>query len=569
MKLSQTLLFILLFLLSCVINFSQTRQFTRVKLPEELVKQLVKDKPELGNGYENNFNELWDSFPFASKVNLNADRLPDFIVYAGAFRSGNSSGPIWIYSRTRNGYTQLLDYSIYLDQDPNLLQTKTNGYQDIEFKGGSNPSMVFKFDGKRYQLATSNAQKTAQNNLDSKSESGIRRIDFKNYTYEYSESKIKVRNGKWKGKYPGEYFNVDKIVYGDVTGDGQEEAIVITSSSGGGSGNFSGATVYSLKNNRLITLYVYPGDGYGPYDGLPGGDRGNGSINDVKIQNGELWLEKFAPSDLPNTPQYVAAYIDTYIFRWNGSYLISDGNRKQRRAVSEKQIQPAIVTGYIDVVEKSGSGCRIRIISGDKIYSGIITFSRISTLTKQKINNYEDAVRVLSGKQVKVTLSDISSLSGGISGISFGNITQMTFPVSRETKQSAQTWSERSTDKETIIDLSTDILFDFDKSTIKPNAVPTLIRLARLIRQANSGVIQLNGFTDSKGTDEYNLDLSERRADSVKQWLVSKGGVNAGRIQTKGLGESQPVVPNTNPNGSDNPTGRQKNRRVEVRIPRV
>ena len=120
---------------------------------------------------------------------------------------------------------------------------------------------------------------------------------------------------------------------------------------------------------------------------------------------------------------------------------------------------------------------------------------------------------------------------------------------------------------ETIINLSTDILFDFDKAIIKTKAVPTLIRLARLIRQSK-GIIQLNGFTDSKGTDEYNLDLSERRAESVKQWLVIKGGIDANRLQTKGYGESQPVAPNTKQNGLDNPIGRQKNRRVEVRIPR-
>lgn len=225
------------------------------------------------------------------------------------------------------------------------------------------------------------------------------------------------------------------------------------------------------------------------------------------------------------------------------------------------------VTGYVDVIEAVGSGCRIRIIVGDKIYSGIISFGRLSVLTRQQIKNYEDAVAALNGKQVTVMLPNLTD-STNASNINFGSISQIAFPVIKDTKQVAPTWNERTTDTEIIIDLSTDILFDFDKSTIKPDAVPALIKLARLIRQSKSNVIQLSGYTDSKGTDEYNLDLSERRAASVKQWLVSKGSVDAGRLQTKGYGESEPVAPNTNSDGSDNPNGRQKNRRVEVRIPR-
>ncbi len=229
--------------------------------------------------------------------------------------------------------------------------------------------------------------------------------------------------------------------------------------------------------------------------------------------------------------------------------------------------QSVTTTGYVDVVENNDSGCRIRIIAGEKVYSGVITFDRLSSLTKRKINSCEDAVSILGGKKITIDLSGMTSSNGNVSDIDFENITQITFPVIGKTKPPTQTWNEQTTNNETIINLSTDILFDFDKATIKPNAVPTLIRLARLIRQSK-GIIQLNGFTDSKGTDEYNLDLSERRAASVKQWLVNKGGIDAERLQTKGYGESQPVVPNTKQNGLDNPIGRQKNRRVEVRIPR-
>jgi outer membrane protein OmpA-like peptidoglycan-associated protein len=126
----------------------------------------------------------------------------------------------------------------------------------------------------------------------------------------------------------------------------------------------------------------------------------------------------------------------------------------------------------------------------------------------------------------------------------------------------------RVTDREIIVDLPADVLFDFDKADVRSDAMPTLEKLARLIKQSGNGIIQVNGHTDSIGADAYNTTLSERRAASVVQWLTTNAGIDAGRLQAKGYGESRPVEKNTNPDGSDNPEGRQKNRRVEVIIPR-
>jgi len=123
------------------------------------------------------------------------------------------------------------------------------------------------------------------------------------------------------------------------------------------------------------------------------------------------------------------------------------------------------------------------------------------------------------------------------------------------------------TERQIVIELPADVLFDFDKAEIRPDGVPILEKLARLIKQS-SGVVQVNGHTDAMGSDAYNLDLSRRRAAAVVAWLMSAGGVPAGRLRGAGLGESRPVAPNTNRDGSDNPAGRQLNRRVEVIIPR-
>jgi outer membrane protein OmpA-like peptidoglycan-associated protein len=122
------------------------------------------------------------------------------------------------------------------------------------------------------------------------------------------------------------------------------------------------------------------------------------------------------------------------------------------------------------------------------------------------------------------------------------------------------------TETEIKIALSGDILFDFDKDTLRPDAFPTLQKVAEIIANYPGAPVLIEGYTDSKGKDGYNLKLSDRRAASVKKWLVQNAGADAGHIKTKGWGEAKPVAPNEKPDGSDDPDGRQKNRRVEITI---
>jgi len=114
------------------------------------------------------------------------------------------------------------------------------------------------------------------------------------------------------------------------------------------------------------------------------------------------------------------------------------------------------------------------------------------------------------------------------------------------------------------VSLSGDVLFDFDKWDIKLEAEKILYKLVKAIKGLNVKEILIEGYTDSKGSDKYNLALSQRRAEAVKTWLVKKGGLEDAKIVTKGRGKANPVAPNTNPDGSDNPKGRAKNRRVEI-----
>ncbi|HXO21492.1 MAG TPA: OmpA family protein [Thermoanaerobaculia bacterium] len=108
-----------------------------------------------------------------------------------------------------------------------------------------------------------------------------------------------------------------------------------------------------------------------------------------------------------------------------------------------------------------------------------------------------------------------------------------------------------------------DALFAFDKATLSPDAEETLKALVPLLAQAGQLPASVEGHTDAKGSDSYNQTLSEKRAQSVKDWLVAHRALPAA-TSTKGWGKRRPVAPNAKPDGTDDPAGRQKNRRVEV-----
>jgi outer membrane protein OmpA-like peptidoglycan-associated protein len=120
------------------------------------------------------------------------------------------------------------------------------------------------------------------------------------------------------------------------------------------------------------------------------------------------------------------------------------------------------------------------------------------------------------------------------------------------------------TPQEVRIELPADILFDFDKSDIRPAAAEALNKAARILRERAKGTARIEGHTDSKGDPPYNQKLSERRAEAVRKWLAEREGLTTVKFATQGFGATRPKVPNTKPDGSDDPDGRQINRRVEI-----
>jgi outer membrane protein OmpA-like peptidoglycan-associated protein len=122
------------------------------------------------------------------------------------------------------------------------------------------------------------------------------------------------------------------------------------------------------------------------------------------------------------------------------------------------------------------------------------------------------------------------------------------------------------TPRATRLTVRNDVLFDFDKAELRPEATEALQRVAEIIRQRRPARVRILGHTDSMGSDAYNQTLSERRARSVEQWL-SANAQGLPPLTSEGRGEREPVAPNET-GGRDDPEGRQRNRRVEVLLER-
>ncbi|AFY82126.1 OmpA family protein [Oscillatoria acuminata] len=139
-------------------------------------------------------------------------------------------------------------------------------------------------------------------------------------------------------------------------------------------------------------------------------------------------------------------------------------------------------------------------------------------------------------------------------------------PTPTEVEQTLTELNAETTIEGIKFNLSDNILFEFDKYHVRAAAKPTLEKVNQVLTHFKDARILIDGHTDSRGTDEYNIELSQKRAAAVKYYFVNNFQVQDTRIQTQGIGKSQPIAPNTNPDGSDNPQGQEKNRRVEFTI---
>jgi outer membrane protein OmpA-like peptidoglycan-associated protein len=194
--------------------------------------------------------------------------------------------------------------------------------------------------------------------------------------------------------------------------------------------------------------------------------------------------------------------------------------------------------------------------------------------------NYEQRKRtsnpvppgLLVKPSVSLTKPGVSLTKPGVlltkPGVSLTNPgTSLTQP-GRALTQSGKELQISETDKEIRVAIAADVLFDFDKATIRPDAASALKQVAAVIRKENHHTVRIEGHTDSKGSKAHNMRLSDQRAIAVKTWLATNEGISVAMFSTRGFGATRPVASNTKPDGSDNPDGRRLNRRVEMIIAR-
>ncbi|WP_043614549.1 OmpA family protein [Nonomuraea candida] len=121
--------------------------------------------------------------------------------------------------------------------------------------------------------------------------------------------------------------------------------------------------------------------------------------------------------------------------------------------------------------------------------------------------------------------------------------------------------------RQRTITFAADVLFAFDKATLTGKAESRLRQAAEALKAEAAGKeVRIDGYTDDKGSDSYNLELSQRRARAVHTALGKL--VTGVTFTVAGHGEADPVAPNALPDGGDNPQGRAKNRRVEISFAR-
>ena len=205
-----------------------------------------------------------------------------------------------------------------------------------------------------------------------------------------------------------------------------------------------------------------------------------------------------------------------------------------------------------------GGAANVSIIKQLQFIAEITGWTPFSKFAKKYINDLEGngAFRWLPMKGLAVTAGGGAGIINGIGAPDYRVFASVGYRHPPE---------EKKVVTEEVIRVN-NIHFEFDKAKVLPVSYPVVDTIAQLIKM-KPGLqhVSIEGHTDSKGSDEYNMKLSDRRANAVMQELI-KRGIPAAKLSAVGKGESVPIAPNTLPNGKDNPAGRAINRRVEFHL---
>lgn len=163
---------------------------------------------------------------------------------------------------------------------------------------------------------------------------------------------------------------------------------------------------------------------------------------------------------------------------------------------------------------------------------------------------------LIGGKTARIVGAGIGGVAGGVIGY---QMDQQIKELKENTAGSGVDVTETPDGQSILVNLPNGVTFAVDSSTITPTFQGTLDQIAASLTKYPNSLIDVMGHTDSTGSDAYNLELSQRRAEAVANYLALRG-VTRSRIATMGYGEQYPVASN------DTAEGRALNRRVEIRI---
>ncbi len=165
------------------------------------------------------------------------------------------------------------------------------------------------------------------------------------------------------------------------------------------------------------------------------------------------------------------------------------------------------------------------------------------------------------GHDTKSTLigAAIGAAVGGLGGAGVGRMMDNQERDMRKALASSEAAAVSREGNLLAVTFKGDVTFDTNSTVVRPGLISEIDRVAGVLNQYPTTLVRVEGHTDSIGSDAYNMDLSKRRANAVKNLLVQRGIADS-RIDTVGYGKTMPVATN------DTEAGRQKNRRVEIKI---
>jgi outer membrane protein OmpA-like peptidoglycan-associated protein len=166
-----------------------------------------------------------------------------------------------------------------------------------------------------------------------------------------------------------------------------------------------------------------------------------------------------------------------------------------------------------------------------------------------------------AGRDTQSTLAGaaIGAAAGGLAGAGVGKMMDDQERDMRDALAASDAAAVRREGDLLAISLKGDVTFDHDSATVRPGLYSEIDRIANVLIKYPQTVIRVEGHTDSTGSESYNMNLSQRRADAVKNLIVQRG-LSTARIETMAYGETMPVADNSTE------TGRAMNRRVEIKV---